>query len=213
MFSVLILLVIVNCVSFYRYKFQKNISDKSLFIELLFDVAALTAQLYFSGGISNPFISLFLLQVIIGAILLRRIYAWLIAVITIFCYIWPSFNYQELHAFHHHEDGDLFNLHLHGMLISYVFAAILLLIFVTKIIKNLREGDEKINLLKRQSLEREQVIRMGLLATGAAHELGTPLSTISVILDDWKEMNLKKDLIEDVEVIEAQLSRCKKNSL
>ena len=78
MFVVLLLLVTVNCVSFYRYKFQKNISDKSLFIELLFDVLALTSQLYFSGGISNPFISLFLLQVIIGAILLRRIYAWLI---------------------------------------------------------------------------------------------------------------------------------------
>ena len=210
MFSVLLLLVIVNCVSFYRYKSQKNISDKSLFIELLFDVTALTTQLYFSGGISNPFISLFLLQVIIGAILLRRIYAWLIAGITIFCYVWLSFNYQELHAFHHHFEGDLFNLHLHGMLISYVFAAILLLIFVTKIIKNLREGDEKINLLKRQSLEKEQVIRMGLLATGAAHELGTPLSTISVILGDWKEMNMKKDLLEDVEIIESQLARCKK---
>ncbi len=211
MFSVLLLLVIINCLSFYRYKFQENISDKSLFIELLFDVIALTSQLYFSGGISNPFISLFLLQVIIGAILLQRIYAWLIAVITILCYIWLSFNYQELHAFHHHEEeGNLFNLHLHGMLISYIFAAILLLIFVTKIIKNLREGDEKINFLKRKSLEKEQVIRMGLLATGAAHELSTPLSTISVILGDWKEMNLKKDLIEDVEMIETQLSRCKK---
>jgi len=210
MFLALLLLAVVNCISFYRYKFQENISDKSLFIELLFDVAALTAQLYFSGGISNPFISLFLLQVIIGAILLQRIYAWLIAAITIFCYIWLSFNYQELHAFHHHFEGDLFNLHLHGMLISYVFAAILLLIFVTKIIKNLRDGDEKINLLKRQSLEKEQVIRMGLLATGAAHELGTPLSTISVILGDWKEMNLTKNLLKDVEVIESQLARCKK---
>lgn len=210
MFLVIIFLAILNCVSFYRYKFQKNISDKSLFIELLFDVAALTLQIYFSGGISNPFISLFLLQVIIGAILLKRIYAWAIAAITIFCYIWLSFNYLELHAFHHHQGGDLFNLHLHGMLISYVFAAILLLIFVTKIIKNLKDGDEKINLLKRQSLEKEQVIRMGLLATGAAHELGTPLSTILVILSDWKKMNLKKDLIADVEIIEAQIARCKK---
>lgn len=210
MFLVLLFLAIVNCASFYRYKSQKNISDKSLFIELLFDVSALTAQLYFSGGISNPFISLFLLQVIIAAILLRPIYAWLIALATILCYVGLSFNYQELHAFHHHESGDFFNLHLHGMLVSYVFAAILLLIFVTKIIKNLQEGDQKINLLKRQSLEKEQVIRMGLLATGAAHELGTPLSTISVILGDWKKMNLQKDLLDDVEVIESQLSRCKK---
>ncbi len=63
----------------------------------------------------------------IGAILLQRIYAWLIAGITIFCYVWLSFNYQELHAFHHHESASFFNMHLHGMLVSYVFAAILLL--------------------------------------------------------------------------------------
>lgn len=210
MFVVLSLLVIVNCVSFYRYKLQKNISDKSLFIELLFDVFALTAQLYFSGGVSNPFISLFLLQVIIASVLLRTIYAWLIAIITILCYLWLSFNYKELHAFHHHNSGDFFNMHLHGMLISYVLASILLLIFVTKIIKNLKDGDQKINLLKQQSIEKEQVVRMGLLATGAAHELGTPLSTISVILNDWKRITTQKDLIEDIIIIESQLSRCKK---
>ncbi len=210
MFLVLLILTIMNCISYYRYKLQKNISDKSLFIELLFDVAALSAQLYFSGGVSNPFISLLLLQVIIGSILLQTIYACLIALMTILCYVWLSFNYQELHAFHHHESGDFFNLHLHGMLISYVFAAILLLIFVTRIIKNLNDGNGKINLLKQQSIEKEQVIRMGLLATGAAHELGTPLSTIAVILSDWKKMNLEKSLIEDVEVIESELTRCKK---
>ena len=77
---------------------------------MVFDVAALTAQLYLSGGISNPFISLFLLQVIIAAVLLRPFYAWALASITTACYVWPSFYYQEIHAFHHHEDGEnLFN--------------------------------------------------------------------------------------------------------
>lgn len=210
MFLVLLALIIVNCVSFFRYKSQKNISDKSLFIELLFDVAALTSQLYLSGGITNPFTSLFLPQVIIGAILLRPIYAYLIAFITIICNIWISFNYKELLSFHHHQSDNLFDLHLHGMLISYIFTAILLLIFVTKISKNLKEGDKEINLLKQRSLEKEQIVRMGLLATGAAHELGTPLSTISVIIGDWKKMNLDKDLIEDVNIAEDQLKHCKK---
>lgn len=210
MFLVLLILTFINCISFYRYKSAKNISDRSLFVELLFDVAALTIQLYFSGGISNPFISLFLLQVIIAAILLRAIYAWLIAALTILCYIALSFYYQEMHAFHHHDSGDFFNLHLQGMLISYVFATILMLIFVTRIIRNLKEGDQRINLLTQQAIEKEQVMRMGLMATGAAHELSTPLSTISVIISDWKKMNLQKDLIADIEVIESQVARCKK---
>ncbi len=213
MFGVLLVLLIVNLVSFFRYKSQKQISDGALFVELVFDVAALTAQLYFSGGISNPFISLFLLQVIISAILLRQIYAWFVGVVTVVCYVWLSFNYQELHSLHHHEDGDFFNLHLHGMLVSYVFAAALLLIFVTKIIKNLQEKDRDFYLLKQQSNEEEKLVRIALLATAAAHELSTPLSTISVILGDWKKADLtnsKEEFLQDVLVAEEQLGRCKK---
>ncbi|MDX2082689.1 MAG: ATP-binding protein [Rickettsiales bacterium] len=211
MFLVIFILAVINLFSFYRYQTKKNISDKNLFCQVLLDVFSLTAQLYFSGGISNPFISLFLLQVIIGAILLSRIYSWLIGVITILCYGWLSFNYHQLDEFHHHLDhGDFFNLHLQGMLISYIFAAILLLIFVTKIIKNLKERDKQIGQLKQQAIEKEQVVKMGLFATSAAHELSTPLSTISVILADWKKMQLAQDLIADVELAEAQLLRCKK---
>jgi two-component system, sensor histidine kinase RegB len=210
MFLVVAALIAVNFISFYRYKFQKNISDKSLFLELLFDVAALAAQIYFSGGVSNPFISLFLLQVIIAAILLRAFYAWMLAAATTSCYIFLSFYYRELHAFHHHGEGDFLNMHLHGMLISYVIAAILLLVFVTKIRRNLKEGDEKINVLQRQALEKERIVRMGLLATGAAHELGTPLSTILVVLNDWQKMKLEKSMAEDVTLIESQIIRCQK---
>lgn len=210
MFSVILLLAIITFISFYRYRSRSKISSLGLFIELIFDVVALTAQLYLSGGISNPFISLFLLQVIIGAVLLRPFHAWMIALVTIICYIWLSFNYQELHAFHHHAGDSLFNLHLHGMLISYIFATILLLIFITKIIENLNERDRKINVLEKQSIKKEQVVRMGLLATGAAHELSTPLSTISVIIGDWNIMNLDDDLKEDARLIESQIAHCKK---
>lgn len=196
MFLVVAILAAASFVSFYRYKSHKNISDKSLFFELLFDVLALTAQLYFSGGIANPFISLFLLQVIIAAILLRKIYAWLLTIITVLSYVWLSFNYVEMHAFHHHEAGEFFNLHLQGMLVSYVFAAILLLVFITKIISNLQE--------------KERLIKSALLATSAAHELSTPLTTISVILGDWKKVNLDSELQKDAKIIESQIGRCKK---
>ncbi|MBU6339353.1 MAG: HAMP domain-containing histidine kinase [Rickettsiales bacterium] len=200
MFAVLVMLNIINCVSFYRYKSQKNISDKNLFIELLFDVIALAAQLYLSGGSANPFISLFLLQVIIAAVLLQEIYAWLIAAITTFFYFILSFYSQESHAFHEQDHGNFLSLHLHGMLISYILSAILLLIFVTKINRNLKERDGELQ-------EQQQIINIGLLASNAAHELSTPLSTIAVILNDLK--NSKKDLVEDVEIMESQVERCK----
>lgn len=194
MFAVVLVLVLINSLSFCRYRYQKTITNKSLFFELILDVVILTAQLYFSGGISNPFISLFLIQVIIAAILLRAAYAWMIALLTTFCYLWLSFNFIELNF----SEENFFDLHLHGMLVSYVIAAALLLIFITRMAKNLRQ--------------QEEFMRFAMLATAAAHSLGTPLNTISVIVDDWKKFDLQKlpqDLQKDILLMESQVKRCK----
>jgi two-component system sensor histidine kinase RegB len=53
---------------------------------------------------------------------------------------------------------------------------------------------------------------MGLLASGAAHELGTPLSTLAVILGDWQHMppfTVDAELREEIDEMQAQVQRCK----
>ncbi len=212
MLGVVAFLVGLNLVSWHRYRTQKNISGTELFIELLLDAAALTTQLYLSGGASNPFVSLFLLQVIIGAVLLRRIYAWAMFAVTFTCYLMLTFYSQDLQHMYHYHLGEFFNLHIHGMLISYSLAAFLLVWFLTKINANLKERDSRLALHKQHSLEEEHILRMGLLAAGAAHELGTPLSTISVILKDWQSLPLpdsKAVLDEDIQAMQHELERCK----
>ena len=217
MFLVIFLLILFSVKSFYDLKNNK-VSDKNLFIELLFDVIAFALQIYFSGGISNPFISLFLLQVIIGAILLKPLFSWLIAIITCIFYILLSkFFYvinfefvndpkmQNLHHNHH----DNFSLHLQGMLVSYIILAILLIIFIGKIIKNIRDGEQKIHDLEQQFLKEKQMVEIALFATSSAHNLGSPLSTISVIISDWKKIHHDKNLQDDIKIIDAQLQKCK----
>ena len=64
----------------------------------------------------------------------------------------------------------------------------------------------------QRAAEEEHIVRMGLLASGAAHELGTPLATMSVVLGDWKHMPQfanNPDMLEELEEIEGQLLRCK----
>jgi two-component system sensor histidine kinase RegB len=85
-------------------------------------------------------------------------------------------------------------------------------LFITRINGNLREQDLRLAELRQQSAEEGHVVRLGLLASGAAHELGTPLSTISVILNDWRQMPSiqgQPDMVEDLAEIQAQLARCK----
>ena len=68
---------------------------------------------------------------------------------------------------------------------NFVLAAVLLVLFVTRIAANLRERDAYLADLSRRAAEEDQIVRMGLLASGAAHELGTPLASIAVLLGDW----------------------------
>jgi two-component system sensor histidine kinase RegB len=217
MFLVIFLLALFSLKSFYNLK-KNTVSDKNLFIELLFDVCAFALQIYLSGGISNPFISLFLLQVIIGAILLKPLFSWLIALITFIFYLLLSkffyvinFNFiiESAMQNHHNSHHDNFDLHLRGMLVSYIISAILLIIFIGKIIKNIRNGEKKIHDLEQQFLKEKQLIEMGLFATSSAHNLGTPLSTISVIINDWKKIHNDNNLHDDIKIIESQLQKCK----
>ena len=143
---VILFLVGLNLVSLIRSRGQRAITNSELFVELLFDVGALTAQLYLSGGATNPFISLFLLQVILGAVLLQQLASWTLVAITSFCFVWLMTFHRKMglsmHA-HMHDEGQssFFDLHIQGMFICYLLAAVLVVLFVTQINRNLRDRD------------------------------------------------------------------------
>src|SRR5690606_5558316 len=104
-----------------------------------------------------------------------------------------------------------FSLYVQGILICFVLNAALLAFFIIRINANLRAGDAELAELRNRAIEEEHIVRMGLLASGAAHELGTPLATLSVILGDWRRMPefQSKDLQAEIAEMETQILRCK----
>ncbi|MFM6972626.1 MAG: sensor histidine kinase [Alphaproteobacteria bacterium] len=215
-FATIFLQLIFFCLSCYRY-FKVSITDFSLFLELIFDVLFFSILIYLSNGISNPFISLFLLQIIIAIIVLKPLFSWLITILTFISYIFlTKFSYQinflNLQNDHHHGYG----LHLQGMLINYLILAILLMIFIGKIIKNIRIGQNEIHKLQQQALKLKQIEEMALFTTNSAHRLGSPLTTIAIILADLKNIFLlknqnfdQKNLVNEIEFMEKQIAKCK----
>jgi len=207
-------LVAFNLWVLYRYKSKAHMRDFELFAGLMVDVLAFTLQLFLSGGTSNPFISLYLLPVIIGAVLLKPLYAWIIAASTLGLYGVLSFFRQSYPAAHEHYGASSsgFDLHVHGMMIAYAIAACLVVFFVSRITTNLRDRDQELSRLQQQSAENAQIVRMGLLSAGAAHELGTPLTTMSVILKDWHDLSVPRkrvDQMADIKIMQSQVDRCK----
>ena len=208
---VLLCLVAFNAASLLRLRFSHEVTNSMLFVSLLVDVSTLTAQLYLSGGTTNPFVFLYLLQVILGAVLLRSWSVWTIVGITSACLAGLTVFYRPL-AWPPADYGRLSGPYIQGLLLCFMLNAALLVIFITRINRNLRARDARLAYLRERAAEEEHIIRMGLLASGAAHELGTPLSTLSVILGDWRRMppfNESPELLQEIDEMQAQVTRCK----
>lgn len=211
MVAALGILLAFNVVSLLRWRTRRKFSQTELFVSLLVDVAMLTTQLYLSGGASNPFVFLYLLQVTLGAVLLKPTFVWSLFAITATCFVVLAGFARPLALPPDHNHG-LLSLYIQGTLICFVLNAVLLVVFITRIGKNLREQDARLAGLRQRAAEEEHIVRMGLLASGAAHELGTPLATLAVILGDWRRMpafTADTELLQEVTEMETQLQRCK----
>jgi two-component system sensor histidine kinase RegB len=211
MLQVLACLIAFNVASHLRWHERVPVTNRELFLALLVDVAILTVQLYLSGGTSNPFAFLFLLQVILSAVLLEAWWTWTIVGITLACLAGLAVFAQPLALPFDHARG-IGSLYVQGMLICFTLNAALLVVFISRISGTLRAKATQLANLRQRAAEEEHIVRMGLLASGAAHELGTPLATLSVILGDWKRMpEFKKnpELLEEIAEMQTQLKRCK----
>lgn len=190
---------------------RHRVRETEVMLALLLDMGVLTIQLYFSGGATNPFVSLYLLQVVLGAILLPTASGALLLVATALGYAFLSFAYVPLAI----PDGliaEADHLFTAGRWIAFVMVAFLLVRFITRISRNLRARDAYVADLRQRAAEEDGIVRMGLFASGAAHELGTPLGTLSVILADWRRMpqiSGNAELAAEVGEMQAEVQRCK----
>jgi two-component system, sensor histidine kinase RegB len=204
-------LVLLNGLSYLWLRGRTEVSNRALLLALMLDVIALTVQLYLSGGASNPFTGLYLLQVTLAAVLLDVAFAWTIVAFAAIGFLFLTQLNLPL-VLTRAGATDLFTLHILGTLVCFVLDAVLLVFFLIRITGNLRSRDARLATLKHQAAEEDLIVRMGLLASGAAHELGTPLASVAVILGDWRrvpEVRRNPELSADIDEMQAAIERCK----
>lgn len=203
---ILALVAGANLLTWLRLRAAWPVRDVELFAHLTFDVFALTALLCFTGGSTNPFAPLYLLPLTFAATALPGRYAWAMAALTIVCYSALLRFYVPLPSTHAGQRHD-FQLHVFGMWIGFLLSATLIAYFVVRIRETLRERDRLRAQMREQELRHERVLALGTLAAGAAHELGTPLSTMAVLVG---ELERDRDrLPEKLRVLREQIARCK----
>ena len=211
MLGVVAALVLLNLVNLWQLPRRATIPNGALFAGLLLDVAALTALLYQSGGATNPFVSLFLLQVVLGAVLLESWSSWALVAVTSAAFVF-LIEYHLPLALPPRFVSGWSDLYILGALLCFGLVAVLLVAFVTRINRNLRARDARLATMRQQAAEEDHIVRMGLLATGAAHELGTPLASLAVIINDWRrmpELTGNPALAEEIDDMQTAIARCK----
>lgn len=221
--GIFVLLALLNGVLFLRLRSRRAPDEREFFVHLLLDVAGLSFLLYLSGGAGNPFVSYFLVPVTIAAATLGRRYTAVLATLALACYTVLLFHHQPLdvllpealdaHAVHDHDDGatsSALSLHIVGMWFNFLVSAALITWFVVKMAEEIRRQEKRLSRYREETLRNEQILAIATQSAGTAHELGTPLGTMAVLLKDLQlEHQDKPALLDDIRVLQQQVEACR----
>ncbi|MFT3929586.1 MAG: ATP-binding protein [Spongiibacteraceae bacterium] len=212
LFAILGLLALATIFTFWRLGRSWPVTDPEFFAQLLFDVGSLSALLYLSGGATNPFVSYYLVPLTIAATVLPWRYTLALSAISIVAYTALLFFYEPLplfapvhdhsHALMQHGQHGLpqptqsINPHILGMWFNFTLSAALVTSVVVRMANALREQQRELNMRRENALHSEQLLAVATLAAGTAHELGTPLNTMTLVLDDMHsgDANVQADI-------------------
>ncbi len=194
---------------FIQFNFKKNqLSNIESTILLFYDVIQLSVLLYLTGGVSNPFIIFLIVPALISSTLLNLASTLFLSIITIIALVILTFNYFPL--------PNAGNLHFHVpdyYILSIPSALVIALIFLNyfgfRFGFEARKRGKALSRLELVLAKEQELELIGHQAAAAAHSLGTPLSTITVVAKELKkDIKKNKEFEEDIDIILDQARKC-----
>lgn len=177
---------------------------------LAMDLFIHSGLLYYVGGSTNPFVAYYLVPLTIAAATLPWLYSVVLSGLALSGYTLLLVWYHPLLLQGEHVAELLINLHLFGMWLNFVLSAAFITFFVSKMSQAVREQDQLRAARREDSLRDQQLLAVATQAAGAAHELSTPLSTMSVLLAELRYLHRDQvDLQEDLTLLQEQVKLCK----
>jgi two-component system, sensor histidine kinase RegB len=183
-------------------------STRELFVHLLVDITVLAWQVAWSGGIENPFASLFLLPIALAILALPPGWVWAVAV-CVLCGFGFSVSLGSPLPHVHGVMGDAFNLHKAGMLVNFLVSAGVMLVFFARLATLWRDRQRELAALRERFARNEGIIALATHAASVAHELNTPLATLTLMLDDLGDNSAHGLPREELRTMRTLVDQCR----
>ncbi len=187
----------------------QRVGHLSLAAQIAFDSLILAALVFYTGGANNPFTYLLLLYVALGSFMLKPRFLLIISALELLLYSLLNLYQRPLELGEASPLGS-FHLHLAGMWVNFVLSVVLIAVFGLLTRYAMLRQEKQLQLLREKQLQDEQILGLGIMAASAAHELGTPLSTMAIVIDDLKQMELSSEVKSDMTLLSSQITACKK---
>jgi two-component system sensor histidine kinase RegB len=212
----LLVLEVVGNVALDAWARRVKVTDASVAAVMFLDVAVLTVLLDLTGGASNPFSSLYLVNVALAAVLLPLRWSWALMGASLLGF-GSLFVHEAMVGPSHHIRSDmdhaaLMDAHLRGMWVAFSLTAVFVVFFVQRVSSALAARERELHEARAQAARREKLASLATLAAGAAHELSTPLSTIAVVVRELQRTLTQTgspEVRQDLQLVREQVGRCR----
>lgn len=176
------------------------------------DVVLMSWLLHHAGGVLNPVSIFYLVYIVLAALVLDRVWAWIVTTLSIAGYgVLFMTQPAELAAAGamHPEIG----LHVRGMWLAFAATSLLVAILVSRLASLIERRDRALAELRERAARDARLASLATLAAGAAHELSTPLATIAVAARELdlalERAGIGGECREDAQLIRAEVDRCR----
>ena len=175
---------------------------------LLYDISQLGVLLFLTGGIFNPFAILLIVPTIVSStflsmgstIILGSFTILLLFVLTFFKMPLPGMEEYVL---------SFPNYYVTGILISLIIGLLFLSYFGIRFAGETKKRSDALNKLQQILAKEYELESLGGQAAAAAHSLGTPLATITVVAKELrKEVGDNSNYTKDLDLLISQTKRC-----
>ncbi|OHV11967.1 ATP-binding protein [Kushneria phosphatilytica] len=207
--GIIVAMGLFNIATWWRLGRPRAVTDIEYLAHLLVDITGLTVVFHFTGGATNPAITYYLLPVSIAAATLPWRHTWITAAAAMAAYTLLMVFFEPIPELSRPVPGTNVSLRVLGMWLNFALCAGLITWLAYKMAQSVRQRDRALSRTRESALRSEQILAVASQAAGTAHELGTPLSTMAVLLSEMREEAESSHMREDIDLLRQQVDTCK----